>query len=195
LHESGEVVARVGDGGEAEGGGVPGEGFVEFGDGDVEAVLDFFFQAADDLAAVLEGVSVLDAELDREGGYGHCFFIDDGGWEGAGDFFLRGAKVFSRTADESTAGRRENRKICAEDCDSMWKGGARDFLLHVEIVGQHDFARVSGVVDFFDDGVFGLAEKQDVGQDQLPGAGLDGNLCQLYGRGVKALVVATLGFR
>ena len=64
LHEAGEVVAGVGDGGEAEGGGVPGEGFVEFGDGDVEAVLDFFLEAADDLAAVLEGVGVLDAELD-----------------------------------------------------------------------------------------------------------------------------------
>jgi hypothetical protein len=75
MHEAGEVVARAGDGGDAEGGGLPGDGFVHFRDGDVETVGELFFQAADDLAAVLEGVGMLDTKFEEHGGNGHRKFI------------------------------------------------------------------------------------------------------------------------
>ncbi len=75
THEAGEVIARAGDGGDAEGGGLPGGGVVHFGDGDVESVGEFLFQAADDLAAILEGVGVLDAEFEKHGGDGHRRFM------------------------------------------------------------------------------------------------------------------------
>jgi hypothetical protein len=71
FNEAVEVVARAGDGDDAESGGLPRDGFVELGDGDVEALAQLIFQRADDLAAVLEGLRVLDAEFEGELGYGH----------------------------------------------------------------------------------------------------------------------------
>jgi hypothetical protein len=71
LHQSGEIIAGAGDGGDAERGGLPGHGFVHFCDGDVECVPELFLETTDDLAAVLEGVGVLDAKLEEHGGDGH----------------------------------------------------------------------------------------------------------------------------
>jgi hypothetical protein len=75
MHKAGEVVARGGDGGDAEGGGLPGDGLVHFGDGDVEDVGQLFLQAANDLAAVLKGAGMLDTKLEEHGGDGHREFI------------------------------------------------------------------------------------------------------------------------
>ena len=66
-----EVAAGAGDGHDAEGGGAPGDGFVHFGDGDVEALAELVFHGADYLAAILERLGVLNAELESEVGYGH----------------------------------------------------------------------------------------------------------------------------
>ena len=71
LHQSGEIIAGAGDGGDAESGGLPGDGLVHFCDGDVECVPELFLEAAHNLAAVLEGVGVLDAKLKEHGGDGH----------------------------------------------------------------------------------------------------------------------------
>jgi len=74
-HESGEVVPRRGDGGDAEGSGLPRDGLIHFCNGDIETVGKLFLQAADDLAAVLEGVSMFDTKLEEHGGNGHGKFI------------------------------------------------------------------------------------------------------------------------
>ena len=66
LELSGEVAGGGGDGGDAEGGAVPDDGVVELSDGEVEAVAEFFFHGADDLAAVLEGLGVGDFDLEDE---------------------------------------------------------------------------------------------------------------------------------
>ncbi|HTV08882.1 MAG TPA: hypothetical protein VMD97_07550 [Candidatus Aquilonibacter sp.] len=67
----GQVTGRAGDSGDAESGAVPDERVVEFGDGDVEAMAEFFLERAHGLAAVLEGVRVLDGELEGECGERH----------------------------------------------------------------------------------------------------------------------------
>lgn len=64
LEESGEVGRGAGDGGHPEGSAVPDGGFVEFGDGDVEGVAELVFEGADDLAAVLEGLGVIDLQFE-----------------------------------------------------------------------------------------------------------------------------------
>jgi hypothetical protein len=66
-----EVAPRAGDGDDAEGCGLPGHGFVHFGNGDVEVLAQLVFHGTDYLAAVLEGMGVLDAEFEGELGYGH----------------------------------------------------------------------------------------------------------------------------
>ncbi len=71
LELAGEVAGGGGDGGDAEGGAVPDDAFVEFGDGEVEAVAELVLHGAEDLAAVFEGVGVRDFELDGEFGDGH----------------------------------------------------------------------------------------------------------------------------
>jgi hypothetical protein len=81
LHQTGEVVAGAGDSGDAKGGGLPGGRIIHLGDGDIEAVSQFFFEAANDLAAVFERVSVFDAQLERHGGDGHRGFILSSGWQ------------------------------------------------------------------------------------------------------------------
>jgi hypothetical protein len=68
---SGEVAGRGGDGGDAERGSVPDDGVVELGYGDVEAVAEFLFHGADDLAAVLERLGVGDFDLEDEFGQWH----------------------------------------------------------------------------------------------------------------------------
>jgi hypothetical protein len=71
FDEAVEVVAGAGDGDDAEGGGLPGDGFVELGDADVEGLAELVLKGADDLAAVFEGVGVLDAEFEGELGDRH----------------------------------------------------------------------------------------------------------------------------
>ena len=66
-----QITARTGDGDDAEGGGLPCDGFVELGNRDVEALAQLILQRADDLAAVLERLRVFDAEFEGEMGYGH----------------------------------------------------------------------------------------------------------------------------
>jgi len=67
-----KVAARAGDGDNAERGGSPGYGFVHFRDGDVEALPELILHGTDDLTAIFEGLSVLDAEFESEVGYGHA---------------------------------------------------------------------------------------------------------------------------
>lgn len=71
LELAGEISRRGGDGCHAKGCAVPGEGVVELGDGDVEAVAKLVLEGADGLTAVFERVRVLDGELDGEGRDGH----------------------------------------------------------------------------------------------------------------------------
>jgi hypothetical protein len=66
-----EIAARAGDGNNAKGGGLPGYCLVHFGDGNVEALAKLVLHGADYLAAILEGLSVFDAEFKGEVGYGH----------------------------------------------------------------------------------------------------------------------------
>ena len=68
---AGQVAGRLGDSGNTEGGAVPEYSVVELSDGDIEAVAQFFLEGANDLAAVLEGLRVLDGQLEGEGGERH----------------------------------------------------------------------------------------------------------------------------
>ena len=68
---AGQVAGRLGDSGNTEGGAVPEYSVVELSDRDIEAVAQFFFEGAHDLAAVFEGLRVLDGELEGEGGERH----------------------------------------------------------------------------------------------------------------------------
>src|ERR1043166_7349978 len=77
FHQAVEVVARGGDGGDADGGALPGVVGIEFGDRDVEARAQPVFQRAQHLAAVLERARRLDAKLDSEKGDGHCYQSPD----------------------------------------------------------------------------------------------------------------------
>lgn len=70
---AGEIAGGGGDGGDAQGGAVPDDAVVEFGDGEVEAVAELVFYRAEDLAAVFQGLSVRDLQFDDEFGYGHFF--------------------------------------------------------------------------------------------------------------------------
>jgi hypothetical protein len=71
LELAGEIAGRRGDGGDAEGGAVPNDAVVEFGNGEVEAVTELVFHGADHLAAVFKGLSVRDFDLDGEFGDWH----------------------------------------------------------------------------------------------------------------------------
>lgn len=77
LELSGEVAVGGGDGGDAEGGSVPDDSVVELGYGDVEAVAELFFHGANDLTAVLEGLSVGDFDLKDKFGHGHGWVPDE----------------------------------------------------------------------------------------------------------------------
>jgi hypothetical protein len=71
LDLAGEIAGGRGDGGDPQGGTVPDGAFVEFGDGQVEAVAKLVLHGAEDLAAVFEGLGVGDIEFDGEFGDGH----------------------------------------------------------------------------------------------------------------------------
>ena len=68
---AGEIAGGRGDGSDAQRGAVPEGSVVELGDGDVEAVAEFFLEGAYDLATVLERLCVLDGELEGEHGERH----------------------------------------------------------------------------------------------------------------------------
>jgi hypothetical protein len=65
------VLLGVGEGDDADGGGLPDVVEVKFGDGDVEFAAQTVFKAAKDLALVLERVRVWQAEFENEQAYGH----------------------------------------------------------------------------------------------------------------------------
>ncbi len=65
------VLLGVGECDDADGGGLPDIVEIEFGDGDIEFAAEAVFEAAEDLALVLEGASVGDVEFESEEAYGH----------------------------------------------------------------------------------------------------------------------------
>jgi hypothetical protein len=71
LELASEIAGGRGDGGDPEGGSVPDDSVVQFGDGEVEAVAKLVFHGAKNLTAVFEGLSVRDIDLDGESGDGH----------------------------------------------------------------------------------------------------------------------------
>ena len=64
LDLAGEIAGGGGDGGYTQGGAVPDDSVVEFGDGEVEAVAELVFEGADDLTAIFKGLRVRDFDLD-----------------------------------------------------------------------------------------------------------------------------------
>ena len=64
LKLAGEIAGGRGDGGDSQGGTVPDDAVVEFGDGEVEAVAELVLHGAEDLAAVFEGLRVRDVQFD-----------------------------------------------------------------------------------------------------------------------------------
>ena len=71
MELAGEVAGGGGDGGDAEGGAVPDDSVVEFGDGEVEAVAELVFHRTEDLTAIFEGLGVGYLQFYGEFGYGH----------------------------------------------------------------------------------------------------------------------------
>jgi hypothetical protein len=65
------VLLGIGESDDADGRGLPDVVEVEFGDGDVEFAAETVFEAAKDLALVLKGVRVWEAEFENEQAYGH----------------------------------------------------------------------------------------------------------------------------
>jgi hypothetical protein len=65
------VLLGIGESDDADGRGLPNVVEVEFGDGDVEFAAETIFEAADDLALVLEGVRVRETEFENEQAYRH----------------------------------------------------------------------------------------------------------------------------
>ena len=61
----------VGESDDPDGGGLPDILEIEFGDGDVELAAEAVFEAADDLALVLERMRVGEAEFESEQANGH----------------------------------------------------------------------------------------------------------------------------
>ena len=98
LHLAGEVVSRGGNRGDTDSCRLPRHGFVKLGDRDVESVGELFLQTANDLAAILERVRVLNAQLDGHGGDGHRVYGNCR--RGA----LLSSKVNSRTEDTDEDG-------------------------------------------------------------------------------------------
>lgn len=73
LDQAVEVIAGAGDGHHANGGRLPGDGFIHFGNRDIEALAQLVLEGADHLTPVLEGLGVLDADFERELSDGHGF--------------------------------------------------------------------------------------------------------------------------
>jgi len=66
-----DVLFGVGEGNDADGGGLPNVVKIEFGDGDIELAAQAGFEAAENLALVLEGVGVGELQVEEEEAYGH----------------------------------------------------------------------------------------------------------------------------
>src|SRR5258708_37282130 len=66
-----DVLLGVGERDDADGGGLPDVVKIEFSDGDVELATETGFEAAEDLALVLEGVGVGELQVEEEEAYGH----------------------------------------------------------------------------------------------------------------------------
>jgi hypothetical protein len=66
------VLLGVGEGNDADDGGLPDVMEVHFGNGDIEFAAKAIFEAAKDLTLVLERVGVGEAEFESEEAYGHC---------------------------------------------------------------------------------------------------------------------------
>lgn len=78
-----EIGAGAGDGNDAQGRCLPGDSFVELGDGDIKVVAQLVLEGADDLTPVFEGLGVFDTKLEGELGDGHVLADDLGcaaGW-------------------------------------------------------------------------------------------------------------------
>src|SRR6267154_1139530 len=66
-----DVLLGVGEGDDADGGRLPDIVKIEFSDGDVELAAETGFEAAENLALVLEGVGVGELQVEKEEAYGH----------------------------------------------------------------------------------------------------------------------------
>jgi hypothetical protein len=66
-----DMLLGVGESDDADGGGLPNVVKIEFGDGDVEFAAEAGFEAAEDLALVLEGVGVGKLQFEEEQAYWH----------------------------------------------------------------------------------------------------------------------------
>jgi hypothetical protein len=68
LHQAVEVIARIGDADDADGGAIPQFRGIEFGDRNVEAGAQPVFQTAHDLASILDGLRSFDVKFECEEG-------------------------------------------------------------------------------------------------------------------------------
>ncbi len=66
-----DVLFGIGESDDADGGGLPDVLKIQFGDGDVEFAAEAVLEAAEDLALVLKGVGIREAEFESEEAYGH----------------------------------------------------------------------------------------------------------------------------
>src|SRR5258708_27631258 len=65
-----DVLFGVGEGDDADGGGLPDVVKIQFSDGDIELTAETGFEAAEDLALVLEGMGVGELQVEEEEAYG-----------------------------------------------------------------------------------------------------------------------------
>jgi hypothetical protein len=66
-----DVLLGVGEGDNADGGGLPNVVEIKFGNGDVEFAAETVLEAAEDLALVLEGMGVGELQFEEEETHGH----------------------------------------------------------------------------------------------------------------------------
>ena len=71
FNEAVQVVARAGDGDDADGGGLPGDRIIHLCNGDVEALLQLILERAHHLTPVLERLGVLDSDFESQMRDGH----------------------------------------------------------------------------------------------------------------------------
>jgi len=71
LYQAVEVIARIGDADHADGGAIPQFSGVEFGDRNVETGAQAVFQAAHDLAPVLDRLCSFNVEFEGKEGDGN----------------------------------------------------------------------------------------------------------------------------
>jgi len=68
FHQSIEIVARIGDADDADGGSIPQATGIEFGNGDVKAGAQTIFQTAQHLPLVFERLRCFDVQFEGEKG-------------------------------------------------------------------------------------------------------------------------------